>query len=73
MESKKAIEREWIQWIAGGYPEIVPISDICSAPNCSDEPKYVCIGNITYCLCEKHKELVMFEKKYAAYKGKEKK
>ena len=68
-------KREWIQYISASFPEIVPISDICSAPNCDNSPAYVCIGNIKYFLCKECAvlviaDLVMFEKRYAAYEGK---
>lgn len=65
-------KREWIQYIAASFPEIVPISPICSAPNCDNDPAYVCVGNIKYFLCKECADLVTFEKRYAAYEGKSK-
>ena len=63
-------KREWFQWIAKNYPDVVPISVICSAPNCENKPEFVAKGNFDYFLCKKCADILLFEKKYAAYEGK---
>lgn len=66
------IKREWIQWVANHFPEVIRIPKYCSAPDCENIPTFVCVDKYNYFLCEKCADLVNFEKRYAAYEGKSK-